>query len=159
MKKLAFILTMLFVTNVSLAQDLETLREDVRVGRILDLAKSFGDLKITDSEKILEKQNQMYLIISDMTKDYGSENLNKFATELALEESSTETNGKLDGGGSKCKRKPNGTVNWDFCNGWETFLASLGTIGCQKPYPGGGSSSSQAESYYNCVQSVICKTC
>lgn len=157
MKKLTFILTMLFVTNVTLSQSKETLKEDLRVSQVLNLAYSFKELTISDSEKILENQNKIYSILSEMTKEYSTENLNKFASELAIEESSNETEQKLEG--SKCKRKANGAVNWDYCNGWETFLALLGSVGCQKPYPGGGNPTQQADSYYNCIQSVICKTC
>lgn len=93
---------------------------------------------------------------------YGQQQALSFAKTLAQ-----QTDAKLKNNAAqflratdydKCHRKSDGTTDWTDCNIWESVVVLLSSaVNCDQP--AAGASRSEIESYYNCIQSTICKNC
>lgn len=158
MKKIIFsLIAIVSFTGMIFGQDIKKFNEDARIKQIVEIAYSFNDFTVRDFDKINKAQLSIDILCKEIIKDYGENNVINYINEnLRLPGGNFA---EIDGDGNKCKRNSNGTVNWDDCNFWETVSVVFGIVGCPEPYPGGGSSASQGELYYNCVQGVICKRC
>ncbi|GEN75446.1 hypothetical protein [Chryseobacterium hagamense] len=94
-----------------------------------------------------------------LLEDYGGkeEVVMSFFEELEANDSSPSQRYYM-GGGDKCHKNSNGTINTDACNFWEEIaVAWQGAFGCTKP--GFGASHQSWNNYYDCYQSIVCRTC
>lgn len=134
---------------------------------ITEISKTTADYKFALANKgqaeIRKAIDKLVSTSNQLVSKYGKENVDNYLLILIKEERLSEeknittSSNVADPDGDKCHRNDNGTTNWDDCNFWESIVVSVASMTCGTI--DGYSTSSQIESYYNCVQSKICNKC
>lgn len=118
--------------------------------------------KSSAADDVNEQHKAIDIIVSSshsLVEDYGGDQQTVLSIleELRINDSSPSQK-YYYGNGDKCHRNSNGTVNSDACSFWEEVVVAFsGAFNCNNP--GAGASSSAWNTYYNCYQSIVCKTC
>jgi hypothetical protein len=145
-------------TLMRTVDDLEKFKKDVQVLELYDLMQSFKYLDPkSDTNEIYNVYKKIHTLREKIFDIYGEEDSIYYASELAKYQNSNPTPIQVEGDGNKCKRNSNGTTNRDECNFWESVV--VGLVSHFQCHLTELPTISQIDSYYNCVQSVICDRC
>lgn len=139
--------TLFFVTITYSQKEIKHLNQDKRLLEIINYSKSFGVLKVNETEKINNLRDKIDTLVKEIMADYGETNVNNYIQESLRQSLSLDI-----GDGNKCKRNSNGTVNTDACSFWEfiAYVFSAATH-CGPGEP--------TDWYYDCCQAAVCRNC